>query len=212
MFDTISQFLLQLEKNAAEYQPDSSRKKSLEKLADYISNRLQKDQPVALNFICTHNSRRSHLSQVWAQTIAAHYGYHSIYCFSGGTEATAVYPRVLDTLEHDGFEKIQLSEGKNPIYQLRFSPLIAGITLFSKTYGHAFNPSQDFAAIMTCSQADQGCPFVAGANARFSLPYDDPKESDGTEEEAKTYRERSHQIAADLFFVFKRLKHAGKTS
>jgi arsenate reductase len=33
---------------------------------------------------------------------------------------------------------------------------------FSKTYDDSFNPSA-FAAILTCSQADGACPFIAGA-------------------------------------------------
>jgi arsenate reductase len=37
---------------------------------------------------------------------------------------------------------------------------------------------------MTCSEADKNCPIVLGALDRISLPYNDPKEADGTPEEA----------------------------
>ena len=47
-----------------------------------------------------------------------------------------------------------------------------------KTYGDDANPDSGFAAVMTCSSADKGCPIVYGAAARFATPYVDPKVSD----------------------------------
>ncbi len=55
---------------------------------------------------------------------------------------------------------------------------------------------------MTCSQADKRCPIVAGAAARIALPFDDPKEFDGTPLERSKYDERCQQIARELLFVF----------
>src|SRR5580704_897557 len=50
----------------------SERKSQLKKMALYVKSRLKAGEPARLTFICTHNSRRSHLSQIWAAT-AAHY-------------------------------------------------------------------------------------------------------------------------------------------
>lgn len=55
---------------------------------------------------------------------------------------------------------------------------------------------------MTCNNADEGCPIVFGAEARFPVKYDDPKASDNTPEQTQVYVERSLQIAAEMFYVF----------
>lgn len=43
------------------------RKELLKPLIDYIQSKVTQQKEIRLNFICTHNSRRSHLAQVWAQ-------------------------------------------------------------------------------------------------------------------------------------------------
>ncbi len=183
----------------------NERVKLLEQLVDYIQNKRRERQNVNLNFICTHNSRRSHLAQVWAQCMAFYFGIENINCYSGGTEATAVYPRVNETLENTGFVIKKLSEGQNPIYSIKFSenehPLIA----FSKKFEDVFNPKSHFAAVMTCSQADNGCPFVAGSEFRIPLTYQDPKEFDNGPEESSKYEERSHQIASEMYYLFSKI-------
>lgn len=181
------------------------RKAVLQSLTDYIQTKAQQDEEVRLNFICTHNSRRSHLSQVWAQVMAAYFGIPKVYTYSGGTEATAMFLSVGDTLKAQGFEIIPLSEGNNPVYAITFGDNSHPVVGFSKTFDHPFNPSSGFAAIMTCSQADEGCPFIAGAEKRIPLTYDDPKAFDNTTQQAKKYRERSLQIATELFYVFSKI-------
>lgn len=179
-----------------------TRMQILDGLSDYIRSKSQKREEVLLNFICTHNSRRSHLSQIWAQTLAEYFGIPKICCFSGGTEATALYPAVADTLVEQGFNVIRLSEGDNPIYAVKHSDNALPVVAFSKTYDHPFNPKSRFAAIMTCGEADRGCPFVSGAEVRFSIPFRDPKEFDDSPLKREKYRERSLQIAAELYYVF----------
>ena len=86
----------------------------------------------------------------------------------------------------------------------RVLPAVATIPAercWSKKYDDAPNPQQDFCAVMTCSEADKNCPIVFGALDRISLPYNDPKEADGTPEEAARYDERCLQIAAELWYV-----------
>lgn len=184
----------------------SDRKQELQVLIDYIQNKVDKNLSINLNFICTHNSRRSHLSQVWAQTAAAYFQVNNVNCFSGGTEATAVFPMVIKTLEQTGFQITNLSDGLNPVLSIKFDENRAPIIGFSKTYDHPFNPKGEFSAIMTCSHADANCPFIPGSEKRIAIKYDDPKEFDNTPEQEEKYQERSSQIATEIFYVFSKIK------
>ncbi|MCZ4319302.1 protein-tyrosine-phosphatase [Aequorivita viscosa] len=181
------------------------RKLLLDPLAKYIKEKAAANYPIQLNFICTHNSRRSHLAQIWAQTAAAYFYVESIQCFSGGTEATALYPMVATTLKKTGFKISKGVESNNPIYEIHFSESTPPIKAFSKKYDDAVNPKHKFAAIMTCSQADAGCPFVAGAEKRLTITYEDPKISDGTPLQQQVYEERSKQIATEMKYIFSKI-------
>lgn len=181
------------------------RKVILKPLIDFIQKKITSNEAVRLNFICTHNSRRSHLSQIWAQVMAAYFNIPKVTTYSGGTEATAMFPKVGETLKAQGFEIETLSEGKNPVYAIKFSENTHPVIAFSKVYDHPFNPVSKFAAIMTCSQADAGCPFIAGAEKRIPITYDDPKAFDNTPQQTEKYAERSIQIATELFYVFSKI-------
>jgi len=182
------------------------RKIVLQPLVDYVQEKVNKNSEIRLNFICTHNSRRSHLGQVWAQTLAKHHGV-SITSYSGGTEATALFSAAKNTLVNAGFQVQQLSESNNPVYAISYSENDAPIIGFSKTFDDAFNPSSEFAAILTCSQADEGCPFIAGAEKRIPITYIDPKAFDNTPQQEEKYAERSLQIATEMSYVFGSVKH-----
>mgnify|MGYP003582313701 FL=1 len=184
----------------------SERKAILQPLVDYIQAKYSNHSEVRLNLICTHNSRRSHLSQVWAQTAATYYGIKNVFCYSGGTEATALFPVVAETLRKTGFKVQVIGEGSNPVYAIKYSENEHPVIGFSKAYDHEFNPSGEFVAIMTCSQADGGCPFIAGAEKRIPITFDDPKAFDHTPQQAEKYRERSLQIATEMFYVFSQIK------
>lgn len=182
------------------------RKNSLEPLVAYIQGKNSNGHEIRLNLICTHNSRRSHLSQVWAQTAAAYYGIPNVFCYSGGTEATAMFPMATKTLIQQGFQIQTIAEGNNPIYAIKYAENAPPIIGFSKTFDDRFNPESDFAAIMTCSSADQGCPFIAGAEIRIPITFEDPKAFDNTPQQAEKYEERSVQIATEMFYVFSQIK------
>lgn len=184
----------------------AERKIILQPLIDFIQNKVADQQEIRLNMICTHNSRRSHLSQVWAQTAATHYNIKNVFCYSGGTEATALFPMVAKTLEQTGFKIKTIAEGNNPIYAIKYTKNEHPIIGFSKTYDADFNPQSEFAAILTCSQADAGCPFIAGAEKRIPIPFEDPKAFDNTPQQAEKYQERSVQIATEIFYVFSQIK------
>lgn len=182
------------------------RKKLLNEFSEYITNKLRDGKEVNLVFICTHNSRRSHISQIWAQTAAEYYGIPKIKCNSGGTEATAFNPRAVKSLQKAGFEIEKKDNSDNPVYLVYYSDEGEPIECFSKVYSDEYNPQKDFAAIMTCSDADANCPVVFGAEARFPIHYEDPKEFDGTELEEEKYDERVEQIGREMLFLFEVVK------
>ncbi|MBW8361208.1 MAG: protein-tyrosine-phosphatase [Kaistella sp.] len=177
------------------------RKEILKPLAEFIQKKADAGEKINLNFICTHNSRRSHLSQIWAQVMAEYFKIKNVFCYSGGTEATAMFPKVAETLEWQGLEIQRLSETDNPVYAVKYAENAHPVICFSKKYDDAFNPVSGFAAIITCSNADAGCPFIAGAEKRIPIKFEDPKSSDGTHEMDRTYFERSQEIAAEMHFV-----------
>lgn len=191
-----------------ELKPDNisaERKKTLQPLIDLIQDKTANNQEIRLNFICTHNSRRSHLSQVWAQTMASFFNIKNVFCYSGGTEATALFPMVAETLKNQGFQIQKLSDTSNPVYAIKYSENEHPVIGFSKSYEDSFNPASQFAAIMTCSQADGGCPFIAGAEKRVPITFEDPKAFDNTPQQAEKYAERSIQIATELFYIFSQI-------
>lgn len=178
------------------------RRDALKQIALFVKSKVDAGESAELIFICTHNSRRSHMSQIWAQTAAAYYGISNVVAYSGGTEATAFNPRAVKAMEDVGFKIKKMSEGTNPVYEVRFADDGNVIKAFSKKYDGDGNPKNGFAAVMTCSQADKSCPFVRGATDRIAIPYDDPKEFDGTPEVNAKYAERVHQIGREILYAF----------
>jgi len=179
------------------------RKAVLQLLIDYVQAKKDKGETINLNFICTHNSRRSQFSQVWGKVAAYYYGVE-INSYSGGVEVTAFNERAVESIKRTGFEVSSVGEG-NPNYSIFYSKSESPIIAFSKVFDDAANASSNFAAVMTCSHADENCPFIPGAEARLPIRYDDPKAFDDTPEEAEKYDERSRQIATELFFVFSKI-------
>ncbi|MGJ8732714.1 MAG: low molecular weight phosphatase family protein [Cellulophaga sp.] len=202
MFEEINSFIGNLKEVAV----SDERKAILKPLTSFVQAKVDKGEEVRLNFICTHNSRRSHLSQVWSQTMAAYFNIKNVVCYSGGTEATALFPMVAKTLSNTGFKIEKLADTTNPVYSIKYAANAQPIIGFSKKYDDAFNPESQFAAIMTCSQADGGCPFIAGAEKRIPITFEDPKTFDGTPQQAEKYQERSLQIASEMFYLFSNIK------
>lgn len=181
------------------------RKNTLQPLIDFVQQKVINRQEININFICTHNSRRSHLSQVWAQVASAHFNIPNVHCYSGGTEETSLFPKVAETLTNQGFNIFKIADTNNPVYAIKYSDNALPVIGFSKKYDSPFNPVSAFTAIMTCSQADGGCPFIAGAEKRIPITFEDPKISDNTPEQSQVYAERSLQIATEMFYVFSKV-------
>ncbi len=179
------------------------RKNKLEELSTYISGKSRIGEPVNITVICTHNSRRSHMGQLWLKVASIFYGIKNVRTFSGGTEATAFYESAVNAMKRVGFDIELMEKSANPIYECLLGKGIPKIKMFSKKYDHFENPSQGFAAIMVCTEADEACPFIPGADVRFSIPYFDPKAFDGTPKEMHAYDERCRQIAREMFYSVK---------
>lgn len=197
-----------LQKTINALQADSipeSRKEILKPFIDYIQSKVKSGENIRINFICTHNSRRSHLAQVWAQTMAHFFNIKNVFCYSGGTETTALFPKVAETLKNQGFQIQILSQDNNPVYAIKYVENENSIIGFSKKMDDLFNPKSDFAAIMTCDSANEACPFVPGTEQRIPITYEDPKLFDGTIQQEEKYEERSLQIASEMYYVFSKL-------
>jgi len=138
--------------------------------------------------------------------MAAYYDIRCVHCYSGGTEATAMFPVIGETLSRQGFAISKLADQHNPVYAIRYDSISRAMIVFSKKYDDAFNPKEGYGAIMTCASADEGCPVVIGAEVRLPIRYQDPKVSDGTPEQAKTYLERSVQIGTEMMYVFYKVR------
>ena len=200
-------FYSQIEKNIELYksqfdQIPEDRKMALKKLALFMDDKIRAGEKIDLIFICTHNSRRSHISQIWAQTAASYYEIPNVFCYSGGTEATAFNPRAVTAMKEAGFQIKTPADATNPVYEIKFANDADAIIAFSKKYDADTNPGKGFSAVMTCSHADENCPVVIGAAVRVSTPYDDPKDFDGTPQETVKYTERVHQIGRDIVYAF----------
>ncbi len=192
-----------LEARTAEFdQIPAERKTQLKKIALYVKSRAKANQPTRLTFICTHNSRRSHMSQIWAATAASFYGVGGVETFSGGTEATAFNPRAIAAIKRAGLKVDKVEDGKNPRYEVRFKDTDKAMVCYSKVYHEAPNPKEDFCAVMTCSQADKNCPSIDGCSLRVAIPFEDPKVSDDKPEEEATYDERCQQICREMLYLF----------
>lgn len=179
----------------------AERKVVLDQIAAKITAQLDAGKEARLTFICTHNSRRSHMSQIWAQTAAYYFGLDKVQAFSGGTQATACNCRTVAAMRRVGFAIEDATTGDNPIYLVRYAGDRPPIRAYSKLYNADGNPKRDFIALMTCSVADKSCPVVAGAVARYPIHYADPRLCDDTPSETAAYNDRCREIAREMFYI-----------
>jgi len=203
MFESIQKYCQELTREF-EMIP-MERKLLLDKIVSYIQSKRTEGRPVNLVYICTHNSRRSHFGQVWAHVASSFFGIKDVFTFSGGTEATAFNQNAIDAFTRIGFEMKKIAEGVNPTYAVVFDTSIPPAICFSKEYDHPQNPQSAFAAIMTCSDAEENCPFIPGVELRIGTTYEDPKAFDNTPFQNEKYDERCRQIARETFYVFSRV-------
>ena len=182
----------------------TERKSEFSQLIQYIQRKKNEGKTIRLNFICTHNSRRSQFSQLWAKVMSE---YHKLDCetFSGGVEITACNERVINSLLEQGFEVNPSKDKRNPHYHIQIDTVDCGL-YFSKLFDDPSSPKDQFAAVMTCAHADENCPFIPGAEERIPLRYTDPKVFDNTPEEKEGYRNKSLEIATEMYYIFSSIK------
>ena len=116
------------------------RKEELAVIGKYIRDCARKNEPAKLTFICTHNSRRSHLTQIWAQIAADYNGSGHVTTYSGGTEATAFNPRAVAALKRAGLTIEATGNPNNPHYQVNYSEKAEPLICYSKIYNAPENP------------------------------------------------------------------------
>lgn len=179
-----------------------NRKEVLRKISKYLQEKTDQRKEIQLVYICTHNSRRSHFGQIWASVAAHFYELKHLQAFSGGTEETAFHPNAIQALRETGFQIDEPDENQiNPKYRVNYGENL-NLICFSKVYDHPTNPSDNFAAIMTCSEAEENCPFIPGVELRIATTYEDPKKFDGSPQQQTKYKERSEQIALETLYAF----------
>jgi hypothetical protein len=188
----------------------AERREILGAIASNIVVQLESGKPAQLTFICTHNSRRSHMSQIWSQTAAYYYGLDNIHAYSGGTEATACNCRTVAAMRRAGFDIQDATAGDNPVYLVRYAEDRPPIRAYSKLYNGEGNPKNDFIALMTCSVADKSCPVVHGATARYAIHYVDPRLCDDLPTETAAYNERCREIAREMFYIMSEVRRQTK--
>lgn len=180
--------------------PDA-RKRKLDQISRTLAEMMAVNAPINLLYVCTHNSRRSHFGQVAATLAASYFGLDNIHCFSAGTEITAMSPNAVNALVDFGFSVSASGDQSNPLYTFKLDT-VPSIQCFSKRFDDASIPKENVIAIMTCTDAEQNCPFIAGAKMRISLPYEDPKQSDGSGNVQMVYAECFQQILIEALYVF----------
>jgi hypothetical protein len=184
----------------------ADRKAVLAEIAANIAARLEKGADANVTFICTHNSRRSHMSQIWAQTAACYFGLDRVHAFSGGTEVTACNCRTVTAMRRAGFAIEDATTGDNPRYLVRYAEDRPPIQAYSKHYNADANPKRNFIALMTCSVADKSCPVVKGAISRYAIHYADPRLCDDTPTETAAYNDRCREIAREMFYIMSEVR------
>ena len=183
------------------------RKEALKSLSSYLEGKYKKGETPQVIVICTHNSRRSHLGQVWLAAGATYYGLPEINTFSGGTEATAFNSRAVATLSRVGFEITAEQPGtSNPRYQLKWESSMEPYEAYSTKFDETPNPTNNFGAIMVCDHADENCPVILGADFRIALPFEDPKAYDETALESQKYDERCQHIGTEMLYVLSQIQ------
>lgn len=184
------------------------RKPLLAAIVNYLREQQKAHHPLQLVFVCTHNSRRSMLAQLWAQTAAHVTGIKNLKSFSCGSEATALHPNTVAAMRRAGFKVVATMDGHNPIYNASFSPAAPSLLLYSKTAEKAMLPKGHFAAVMVCQQDAESCPLIREADRRFPLPYEDPGRADGTAQADEAYDAVCRQIATEMLWLFRSLSAA----
>jgi protein-tyrosine-phosphatase len=171
-------------------------------------------------FVGTHNSRRSQLAEVWLRAAAVYYQLANINVSSAGIETTELSQAMAAALSQAGFflrrsrgclrrwcsrRKDDGNDDMQPHYHCATGWLgeqrLPDVELFSKGLNHPSLPSTDFVAVLVCNSADSACPLIFGTRARILLPYEDPKQHDGTPDASAAYEAAVDIIGREMLFL-----------
>ena len=156
MDDKLNSFFSEINK----YIPEKDKKTHLDIIISEIKEGLINTNNII--FLCTHNSRRSQLCQIWGYILAKIYKVDLIFN-SAGSEKTEVHENIFYCLSYLGIK----AENNKVI----FKDLI--INLHSKTLNEI--KEDKFIAIMTCSDTEKSCPTDPRSIKNIKMFYEDPK-------------------------------------
>jgi protein-tyrosine-phosphatase len=166
---------------------------SIAVVAQHIVRNLEARGQLTLVFGCTHNSRRSILSEVWAHVALA--GVHPrLRALSAGSDPQGVAPGTLGALARAGFT-ISADEQRGWV-------ATAGdlrLALRSKRFADLELSDVGFGLVVNCSVLDESCPTVPGSFFRTPLIFDDPRAADGTLSADAAYDRCCAEIARTQF-------------
>ena len=124
-------------------------------------------------FLCTGNSCRSQM----AESFLRHFDGDEYESFSAGTHPSVVNPRAIIAMNEIG---IDISNHR------------------SKSLDEFLSQEFDY-VITVCDRAKESCPVFHGAKEQFHWGFDDPAETEGTEEEVtKVFRRVRDEISEKI--------------
>lgn len=180
----------------------AKRKEELKHLAELIVSEYDDYGEVDIIVICTENSLRSQLVQLWVKSISENYNLDFLNAFSGGTKVTSFNSNMVNALSDYGFSIEKLNDIENPGYLISQSEDDKSTdVMFSKLYDDEFNPEYDFIALIVCDVAAENCPVVEDSSHRLVLPYENVKQFDNTEEQLDKYKEKIEEIGREMMFM-----------
>lgn len=182
------------------------RKEELDNLAELIVSEYDDYGEVDVIVICTENSLRSQLGQLWIQSIAQNYNLDFLSVYSGGTEVTSFNANMVKALSKYGFTIDKLNDIENPGYLISQSEDDKSTdVMFSKLYDDELNPEYDFIALIICEQADKNCPVIEESSHRLFMPYENVKVFDNTDQQLVKYNEKIEEIGREMIYMIKKV-------
>ena len=203
LFKKVREYSATLE-NEFDQIPDNHRQ-SLEQIGDYLLQKLQSNKDAKVLLISRHNSRRSHMGQLWLMTAAEYYGIGNVATFSGGIEPTELDSRVIRALKKCGFKISTTKRSENPTYLTSNGPGNSYM-VFAKQYNGGQNPTSDFIAVVLSEVVNKKLETIPGADKKVPMLYEDLENFDGSPEEERKYDEGCRQIARAMFYVMQYTK------
>ena len=168
---------------------ETDRRLRLDAIASYVRSKVRQQRAASLLFLGRHNSRRSHLAQVWAQTVAAWCEVGVVISYSAGVQPTRLAPAAVDALRRAGFV---VDLGQDPsTAKVSFRADAPPMICYAKDYEALQVPQRNWCAVSVDAGVAAGFPALDEAEERVVLPLEDP------DDDALCAR-----VARDLLYAF----------